>query len=179
MPDEKPGEAEALPTFRALFLFTRACGIADALRDGETPEQIARSYSMDPMQVQLIGMTPLKLERYHAREIERLLAALTPEQREEALKPFVISANAVVLTMLRHLREDDWTSADVREAGTIAAVKHAATLIDGLRASLETVTKERDELRTKLTDAKEDLRDAERTRGDMSWEEALGGDEEQ
>lgn len=125
-------ENEALPTFRALFLFTRACGIAHALREGETLEQIARSYSMDPTQVQLIGMTPIELHGYHAGEIAKLLAALPPEQRAKLLAPYVAEELSGLRLELENARQN--------------SRKHHHEVTE-LREKLERVARERDELR--------------------------------
>jgi len=50
----------------ARFLRERHLLILDWIAEGQTPEQIAHTLSMDPVQVQLIGMTlrPSKKDRY-------------------------------------------------------------------------------------------------------------------
>lgn len=53
------------------FLRERHLVILDMTKDGYSFEHIASTLSMDPMQVQLISMTPEASTRPHAREWRR------------------------------------------------------------------------------------------------------------
>lgn len=49
------------------FLRERHLLILEWVKEGQSYEQIARTFSMDPMQVQLISMTPESSTRPHGR----------------------------------------------------------------------------------------------------------------
>ena len=78
---------------RGLFLRSRAHGIHAALRDGESPESIARSYSMDPGQVRLIGATRLEDILVPVSELAELNP---PEKLDEARNAALEAAARIV-----------------------------------------------------------------------------------
>lgn len=55
----------------AAFLRERHLLILEWVAEGQPFEQIARTLSMDPVQVQLISMTPAESTRVHARRAPR------------------------------------------------------------------------------------------------------------
>lgn len=76
MSDQVPTKADW-----GAFLRERHLLILEWTVEGQSPEKIARTLSMDPVQVQLIAMTPEESSRVHWRE--RVEGTPSEPQRRE------------------------------------------------------------------------------------------------